>query len=46
MRLLRALLLTTLGFFAGFAAAAALAKRTVPSRGDAESRPADPAFED
>jgi len=37
MRLFRALGLTTLGAFAGFAGAAALLKRAVPSRGDAES---------
>jgi len=36
MRLFRALGLTTLGAFAGFAGAAALLKRAVPSRGDAE----------
>ncbi len=37
MRLLRALLLFTLGFWAGMAASAALLKRAVPSRGDEES---------
>lgn len=37
MRLVRALGLTTVGAFAGFAAAAALLKRVLPSRGDAES---------
>jgi hypothetical protein len=37
MRLLRALLLFKLGFWAGMAASAALLKRAVPSRGDEES---------
>ena len=37
MRILRALTLTALGFWAGMAAAAAVVKRAVPSRGDAES---------
>lgn len=37
MRLFRALGLTTLGAFAGFAIAAALVKRALPSRGDADS---------
>lgn len=37
MRLFRALGLTTLSAFAGFAAAAALVKRVLPSRGDAAS---------
>ncbi len=37
MRVFRALGLATLGAFAGFAGAAALFKRAVPSRGDAES---------
>ncbi len=37
MRVFRALGYTTLGAFAGFAGAAALLKRAVPSRGDAES---------
>ncbi len=37
MRVFRALGLTTLGAFAGFAGAAALFKRAMPSRGDAES---------
>lgn len=37
MRILRALMLTALGFWAGMAAAAAVVKRAVPSRGDAES---------
>lgn len=37
MRVFRTLGLTTLGAFAGFAAAAALVKRALPSRGDAES---------
>lgn len=37
MRIFRALTLTGLGFSAGVAAAAALVKRAVPSRGDAES---------
>jgi len=37
MRLFRALGLTTLGAFAGFAAAAAFVQRVLPSRGDAES---------
>lgn len=37
MRLVRGLALTTLGFFGGFAAAAAAAKRALPSRGDEES---------
>jgi hypothetical protein len=37
MRLLRALLLFKLGFWAGTVASAALAKRMLPSRGDAES---------
>jgi hypothetical protein len=37
MRFLRALWLMSAGFFAGFSAAAALAKRALPSRGEAES---------
>lgn len=37
MRLFRAIGLTTLGAFAGFAAAGAFVKRVLPSRGDAES---------
>jgi hypothetical protein len=37
MRTLRALFLLMLGFYAGLAAAAAFAKRALPSRGDAES---------
>ena len=37
MRILRALTLTAVGFWAGMAAAAAVVKRAVPSRGDAES---------
>ena len=37
MRLLRALLLFELGFWAGMFASAALLKRAFPSRGDAES---------
>jgi len=37
MRLLRAIGLTALGFWAGFMAAAALLKRVLRSRGDAES---------
>ena len=37
MRPIRALALTTFGAFAGFAAAAAVVKRMVPSRGDEES---------
>lgn len=37
MRFFRTLGLTTLGAFAGFAAAAAVVKRVLPSRGDAES---------
>jgi len=37
MRLFRTLGLTTVGAFAGFAAAAAFVKRALPSRGDAES---------
>ena len=37
MRLLRALALITFGTIAGFVAAAAALKRTLPSRGDAES---------
>ena len=37
MRLLRSLGFTTVGFFAGFAAAAAAIKRVLPSRGDADS---------
>ena len=37
MRILRALTLTAIGFWAGVAAAAAVVKRAVPSRGDAES---------
>jgi Cell wall-active antibiotics response 4TMS YvqF len=37
MRLLRALGLLTLGFYAGLVAAAAVVKRAFPSRGDADS---------
>jgi len=37
VRILRALTLTAIGFWAGMAAAAAAVKRAVPSRGDAES---------
>ena len=37
MRPIRAAALTTLGAFAGFAGAAAVAKRTLPSRGDESS---------
>jgi hypothetical protein len=37
MRLLRALWLVSAGMFAGFSAAAAVVKRALPSRGDAES---------
>jgi hypothetical protein len=37
MRLLRMLVTFKLGFYAGFVAAALLAKRALPSRGDAES---------
>lgn len=37
MRLLRTLLVFKLGFWAGLAAAAAFAKRAMPSRGDEES---------
>ncbi len=37
MRLVRALGLTAIGFWAGVAAAAAVVKRAVPSRGDEES---------
>lgn len=37
MRILRALALTAIGFWAGVAAAAAVVKRALPSRGDADS---------
>jgi len=37
VRILRALTLTAIGFWAGMAAAAAAVKRAVPSRGDTES---------
>ena len=37
MRVLRTILLATVGFYAGMVAAARFVKRAVPSRGDAES---------
>jgi hypothetical protein len=37
MRVLRTLALLKLGFYGGFLAAAALVRRVLPSRGDAES---------